>query len=259
MKKTIRILCAFLMSGISTHAHAEVELNQMPNLSMIQTATVMEVMQALSKPGNKVFALCGNDIVKKAQKGDRNHKLSPECRSEFNRILTKDLESSDSEITELALKITKNSKTNRDKLLAIYDWVTENIQYDVVTYTDLVKNKKIFQKPMDLVSPLKTLETKTAVAEGYSLLTAALLRAVNIPTVTIIGLALNEGEAQGPHAWNEAYIKDRWVNLDTTWDAGGTTGNFDEGLTFVSKPSRNFLDMPDAEFRKTHQAVIDFK
>lgn len=260
MEKSFLFLVGFVLAlNVSSRALAEVDLAQMPNLSLLQTAAVMEIMQELAKPGNKALVLCGNDILKKAQGGESKHKLTPECRSELNRIITKDMQSNIPEISDLAIKITNRSKTNMDKLQAIHKWVTHNIKYDVETYTDLVKNKKIFENPLQLISPVVTLETKTAVAEGYSLLTAALLRAVNIPAVTIIGIALRDGQPQGPHAWNEAYVENRWINVDTTWDSGGTTGNFEQGLKFVSRPTKKHLDMPDFEFKKSHRAVIDVK
>ena len=112
---------------------------------------------------------------------------------------------------------------------------------------------------MELISPLQTLKTRTALAEGYALLTAALLRAVNIPAVTIVGLAVKENKIQGPHAWNEAYIEDHWINLDTTWDAGYIKGNFEEGLKFNRNPTKQNYDLPNTEFKKTHQPIIDIR
>ena len=243
----------------NTGAESPADATLLPNLSMIQQATFLELMQVLAKPGNKIYWLCGQDIIKKTQHPNRVHALSPECRSELNRVLLKDVNGDSAEVTALALEITKGQVLNRDKLVAIYSWVTENISFDVTTYTEIVKNKKILQNPVQLISPLQTLKTRTALAEGYSLLTAALLRAVNIPAVTIVGLAVKENKIQGPHAWNEAYIEDHWVNLDTTWDAGVITGNFEEGLVFNRRPTKLNLDLKDSEFKKTHKAVIDIR
>ncbi len=260
MKKNILdCICFLIISTSSLGLQAQTELHRMPDLSMIQTATFLELMQSLSKRDNKVLWLCGNDVIKKVQKKDPNNGLSPDCRSELNRVLTRDLSSGGVDIVGLAHEITKGLRTQVEKTSAIYSWVTENINYDVVTYTSLVKNKKLLTNPMEVVAPSRVLETRLAVAEGYSLLTAALLRAVNIPAVTVVGVALLDGKTQGPHAWNEAYVDDRWINLDATWDAGGLLGNFEDGLEFISQPSRKYFDMPDYEFKKTHKAVIDFK
>lgn len=231
---------------------SDAESTQLPNLSMIQAAAFMEVLQVLSRPGNKLYWLCGQDIVKKIQHPNSVQNLSPECRSELNRVMTKDNSGSSEEVTALAVQITNGKISNRDKLTAIYEWVTENISYDVETYTDLIKNGKILQYPLKLVSPIETLKSKKALAEGYSLLTAALLRAVNIPAVTIIGAAKKENKIQGLHAWNEAYIDDQWINLDTTWDAGKIKGNLEEGLTFISHPTKKYLAQPTSDFKKTH-------
>lgn len=253
MKKLI-LFVTFAFSAISS---AQIDLVKAPDLSMIKTATIMEIMQILSKPENKVYWLCNEDIRLKIQ--NKLSRLSAPCRSELNRVVIKDSDIDSPEVSNLALEITKDAATDQEKLFAIYDWITRNISYDVDTYTQIVKQKKILPNPLDLISTSNTLKRRIAVAEGYSLLTAALLRAVNIPTVVVIGYALKDGTAQGVHTWNEAYLDDRWINLDTTWDAGGITGNPEQGLKFVSRPSRQHLDMPDTEFKKTHKVVFDIK
>lgn len=244
--------------AFSSFSFAQSDIVQLPNLSMIKTATVLEIMEAISRQGNKVLWLCSENI-KAIVSNKPNARLSPVCRSELNKLITKDVQSDGPDIKGLAEKITEDAITDSDKLLAIYKWVTTNISYDVATYMVILKEKKIFENPLDLISASKTLKRKTAICEGYALLTAALLRAVGIPAVTIVGLAIKDNEAQGSHAWNEAYIDDRWVNLDTTWDAGGVTGNLQQGLTFVSRPSMKHFDMPDVVFKKTHKAIIDIK
>ncbi len=246
-----------LTLSFSAAANAQVDIVKVPDLSMIKTATLMEVMQILSTPGNKIYWTCNEDIRQMIQR--KQTKLSALCRSELNRLLTKDVKSNGPDITNLAEEITKNADSDLERVSAIYTWVTKNISYDVDTYAQIVKNKKILPNPLELIAASKTLERRKAIAEGYSLLTAALIRAVNIPAVTVVGYALKGKEVQGAHAWNEAYVDDRWINLDTTWDAGGITGNMDEGLSFVSRPARDFFDMPDSEFKKTHKAVFDIK
>ncbi|MFH1370681.1 MAG: transglutaminase-like domain-containing protein [Planctomycetota bacterium] len=66
----------------------------------------------------------------------------------------------------------------------------------------------------------------------FSVLTAAMCRAVGIPSRVVTGLAYVDdfmGKAGfGGHAWVEAYIGDKWVGLDATFKAGGRSG-FDAG------------------------------
>jgi len=231
----------------------------LPNLSLIQAATLMEIMQELSKPGNRLIWLCGQDLMSRLQNQNSSKKLTPECRSELNRILTKEYESQSREIVGLSTFITRGLVTNEEKTSAIYEWVTKSISYDVQTYTELIKDGKVFLNNSEIISPLNTIRSKIAVAESYSILLAALLRASNIPAVSIVGVALKDGTVQGTHAWNEVYLSNRWLNLDATWDAGVIKGNLTEGLRFESRPAKKYFDMPDAEFKKTHKAILDIR
>ena len=81
-------------------------------------------------------------------------------------------------------------------------------------------------------------------ADGFSLLTAALLRAVHIPTVTILGVAIKQNHVLGPHAWNEAFVDNRWISIDTTQDARSMTP---------------FVEVSNTDFNQTHKAILDFK
>ena len=257
MKNLGFLIFTSILLVLSASTRAELATVTLPNLSLIKAATFIEVIRALGEENSKTFLLCHEDATRRLQ--GQTKPLKPACRSELNRILTQDQDSRDESVISLAYEITKNAKTDLEKAAAIHDWVTQNISYDVATYTAIVKEHKLIERPMQLISAKAVLLNKISVAEGYALLTAALLRAVNIPAVTIAGVALLNDEVQGPHAWNEAFVEGRWINLDTTWDSGGVNGNLDEGLTFVKNPSRRFFDTPDAEFKKTHRALIDIR
>ena len=130
-------------------------------------------------------------------------------------------------IIDLAHDITEDFAKNYDKALAIHDWVCANLWYDTDSVT---KGSRLAG---DAVS---TLIERRAVCEGYANLTAALLRAVNIPAKVVQGYGLLPDEpggwtsykistAEANHVWNEAYIDGRWVIIETTWDSGNEYEN----------------------------------
>lgn len=123
---------------------------------------------------------------------------------------TEEVQSDDSKIIDLAAQITADSNTENEKIKAIHDYVANLVTYD---YDSLV-DKKFEKNPMDAIS---ILESPLTVCSGYSNLTAALLRAVNIRARIIHGKVV-QSNGIGDHAWNEVMVKGEWKSLDVTWD-----------------------------------------
>lgn len=107
-----------------------------------------------------------------------------------------------------AKDLTKDLKTDEEKVKAIYDYVTNNIKYD--------KKKANSVKYGYLPSIDSTIETKTGICHDYSVLTAAMLRSVDIPTKLIMGY---KSDITSYHAWNEVYLNGKWEIIDTTYDS----------------------------------------
>ena len=134
---------------------------------------------------------------------------------------TRTIQSSDAGIVKLAAEITNGITDEYNKALAIHDWVCVNIWYD----WDVAGSGR--RTEGDAVS---TLKNRRAVCNGYSNLTAALLRAVGIPAKTVNGFGRTtrtggwtQSKISGNstnHVWNEAYVDGRWIIIDTTWDSG---------------------------------------
>lgn len=119
-------------------------------------------------------------------------------------------------IKDLALQITKGKTNNYDKLLAINNWVADNIYYDY----DMLSGKTGYR------DAIGTLNAKRSVCQGYAELTAALTRSIGIPCKIVVGWGNNNHtdwstlqNGQSNHAWNAAYVDGRWVILDTTWNS----------------------------------------
>jgi hypothetical protein len=139
-------------------------------------------------------------------------------------------------ITSLSADITQNCTSDYEKVLAIHDWVAENIYYD----NDYINDKTDSTNE----TPVSVANSKYAVCVGYSTLTRDLLAAAGIPCKIAYGFAIGESgeeawsdvnvaKIQENHAWNIAYVDGRWINIDTTWDSTNTyeNGNFNRGDT----------------------------
>ncbi|RDU36892.1 hypothetical protein DRW41_09310 [Neobacillus piezotolerans] len=142
------------------------------------------------------------------------------------------VESGDPEIVRIAEDVTFGKNTNKEKSIAIYTWVTENLQYDVATYFDAIAGR-----PFEFKSATEALRTRKAMCMGFSHLTAALHRAAGIEAKVVYG---------ADHAWNEIRIDGKWVPQDTTRGAGYIDNRYRE---FIHKPNLDYLFRTD-EFKE---------
>lgn len=147
-------------------------------------------------------------------------------------------------VTAKAHEITVGLAGDYEKARAIHEWVAKNIEYDYAYFRG--------EKDTSYSDPDDVLANRLAVCDGFSSLTLALLQAVDIPAVCITGTA------HGYHAWNAAYVDDRWILMDSTWSRPGGSGDiynyqyFDPNIFFFSISHKafavqgyTFLDVPD--------------
>ena len=131
-------------------------------------------------------------------------------------------------VIDLSYTICQNLTDDYQKVLAIHDWVAENLYYDMDDYYDTGSHS--FAGVDDL------LVNKTSVCQGYADLVTLLIRAQGIPCRQIMGYAMglsgtgywtadNINRTNVNHAWNQAYVDHRWINLDTTWDSDNVYQN----------------------------------
>lgn len=168
-----------------------------------------------------------------------------------------DIQSDHPEIIKLANQITEGKTDDYTKAQAIHDWVCANIWYDWDAY--------LSNGPYGDTSALGTLQSKKSVCQGYASITAALLRAANIPAKLVSGYALGAGtggswndelaiSSDTNHAWNEAYINGRWIIIDTTWDSDNMfeAGKFSE---FNGLYSYKYFDSTLESFSTDHKVI----
>lgn len=164
-----------------------------------------------------------------------------------------------SEILSLSHNITRHCFSNYDKVLAVHDWVANNIYYD---HDSLADNSYIRQKH-DAIS---VIHRKRTVCAGYSELAVTLLRAAGVAAVNVDCFALGgltkgdwnvkanmEGDAN--HVVTFAYADDRWVMMDVTWDSDNEYRN----ARYIKKTgygvSHQYFDCTLAFVSYTHRFI----
>lgn len=167
------------------------------------------------------------------------------------------VDSENSQIVSTAKSITKGITNDYDRVVAVHDWVAKNICYD---YDGLYgRTDEVEYIASDV------LKSKKSVCQGFADLSAALLRAVNIPTRVVDGYALGIGSTSEwtddifdnetiNHAWNEAYVDGRWIIFDATWDSGNAYENGSYKFS-DSEVSYQYFDPTIEVFSSTHYIV----
>ncbi len=110
-----------------------------------------------------------------------------------------------------AKELTKDAKNDREKMVAIYNHIINNVNYDY--------NKAKIVKANYVPVIDETLKSGQAICYDYSSLFAAMLRSEDIPTKLLMG---RKNDIKDYHAWNQVYLQDvdKWLTIDTTYDAG---------------------------------------
>ena len=161
----------------------------------------------------------------------------------------------DAEIVELSDEICRMADDDYERVLLIHDWVAENIYYDYDYYYD---------KSSDInYSALGVYKSGRSVCEGYANLTQALIHAQGIPCKKVSGYALglsadkdywtdeSASTERTNHAWNRAYVDNRWINLDTTWDSANKYENGE--YIYGGCDSHLYFDITDIFFSYDHK------
>lgn len=134
----------------------------------------------------------------------------------------------------LSFELTKESKTQLQRVHDIYQWIVTNIDYD---YDKVAEALSTFMIPdLDLAYT-----KRKGICFDYAALMTAMLRVQHIPTRLITGYT-----DPGYHAWVETYIdgvgwinpsiyfeNETWKRIDPTFDAQGPYfGKYQKKLTY---------------------------
>ncbi|WP_025721474.1 transglutaminase-like domain-containing protein [Paenibacillus sp. 1-18] len=124
-----------------------------------------------------------------------------------------------------ARELTQGATTDREKLQKIYDYIISHINYD---------SNQAFALTTDYLPEIdRTLSSQKDICYGYASLMAAMLRSVDVPTKLVMG---KSSYVDTYHAWNEVYIDNQWVVVDTTVDAALYKGK--QKFEMIKDPSK---------------------
>jgi len=157
------------------------------------------------------------------------------------------------QVKQLASQITNGIQSDSLKVRAIYEWITDNIAYDV----DLGNGAKPIKAEIyaETQKSEKVLEQRKAVCMGYTSLFEELCMLNNIKTYIVSGYSKSIDPytrklsfSGDRHSWNAVKINGNWYLCDPTWSAGFInvqTGTFNKqrneefylcnGKTFIKR------------------------
>ena len=158
---------------------------------------------------------------------------------------------------DLSKFITRDFKTDEEKVRAIYSWIIQNIVYDPKEYKKFDYNFKNYRernlKEEETREKIiqRTLQKGVAVCEGYAMLFERLCELQDINTYLVRGDTKSNFQDIGRpfdtvHMWNVAYIDGKPYLFDPTWGAG----KYQE--KFIKDTSYFYFKTPPQQFIKSH-------
>jgi len=163
------------------------------------------------------------------------------------------------DLASLSEKLFRNCNNDRQKVTAIFEWITSHISY--TTFNRNSKKKPVIINETDDEGPLLSLNERvaelvlkrgTAFCDGYARLFAALCEKAGIRSEIICGYANGGFGRPGTkfgvnHYWNAVLLGGRWHLLDATWASGYI--NLRDGEFVRSYNGRYFLASPETFIR----------
>ena len=117
-------------------------------------------------------------------------------------------------LDQLVSYLVRPARSERDKLRAVYTWITHNISY----------NPKMLHTtyPTSLLEPPNVLKSRSTICAGYAKLAQAMMsKALGRKVYYINGNSKGGyGSSTGNHAWNAVELNGGWYFIDCTWGAG---------------------------------------
>lgn len=159
----------------------------------------------------------------------------------------------------LAKQLASLGKNDLEKVRAIFRWITEHIDYNMIVYNQKKNIIPLFNEEPDdsnrALPPLnervaaKVLSRKIAFCDGYSRLFKTLCDHAGIRSEIIFGYARNNISKRFGvnHTWNAVYLDSAWHLLDVTWASGVVTFSNEyikqyNDFYFLTPPDQFILD-----------------
>jgi transglutaminase/protease-like cytokinesis protein 3 len=142
----------------------------------------------------------------------------------------------------LAAYLMQKTSNKKELLQSLYGWIATHISYDVInTY-----KPDYYKDTADAIA--KTIQTRTAVCQGYASLFMDVCRQAQLPAWLIGGYTLVNGKVDNAsHAWVAVQVEGKWYMIDPTWGAGYVNNN-----KFTAKLSWKYFLVSPGVFIKDH-------
>ena len=193
-----------------------------------------------------------------------NNAVSQKRSDDFWQIDNKVKYIDDVQIDSLTKKLIQLGNSDREKVRAIFRWITEHIDYNTIVFNRTKKyaSKNTDYDPEDtftILPPLservaaQVLRKRIAVCDGYSRLFKTLCDRAGIPSEIISGYARTNIYKKQPrfgvnHIWNAVYIDSAWHLLDVTWASGGV--NY--ANEYIRQYNDHYFLTPPEDFIRDH-------
>lgn len=165
----------------------------------------------------------------------------------------------------LAQLLTANDSTDKQKVTSVFNWVTDNIAYnvkafqhngpfDITSYwVDEEEDTAATLKPLNERVAEMVMRRRTAVCDGYARLFKILCDYAGVKCEIVTGFAktsVNRIDAQfkSNHKWNAVFIDSNWYLLDATW----ASGYINYRNEFEKNYNASYFLASPAEFIKDH-------
>jgi Transglutaminase-like superfamily len=151
-------------------------------------------------------------------------------------------DSSSRDVQKIAAYVDANFTNETEKTRAIFIWIANSIDYDVVNMFAL----NFYEDPAEKVA--KPLRTRKGICENYASLFTAICNQAGIRSLVVEGYTKQRGFVGFiPHAWSAALVDGSWLLFDPTWGSGYVENN-----KFVRKISEGYFKATPESFISTH-------
>jgi hypothetical protein len=175
-------------------------------------------------------------------------------QNQYTALNKNDRSIKDIDPATLSSLLTEGLSTEKEKIKAIFHWITDNIAYYRPELRMTRRKNRNMPTPADepddgLPLPAltdrvaaKVLKERRTVCEGYARLFKSLCDHARIPSAIITGYARSnmsrsETKFRSNHAWNAVYFDSAWHLLDATWASG-----------YIAMPSGDFVKYYDSYY-----------
>ena len=151
-------------------------------------------------------------------------------------------DSASHDVARIAAYVNANFSTPTEKTRAIFIWIANNIDYDVVNMFAL----NFYEDPVEKIA--KPLRTRKGICENYASLFTAVCNQAGIRSLVVEGYTKQRGfVGYIPHAWSAALVDGVWYLFDPTWGSGYVENN-----KFTRKINEGYFKATPESFIATH-------